>query len=246
MGPSRHGSRGRAPKREQRLFVGILPWMHKSEMPLLQQFPEDTERVIDLWRQVTGAPWFGAPAGAGALLLRATAKTQDDKGRTKEPRFTLTPPPGETAQLWAECEVTDHWSRKAALAEGLYRHTYDVRRAWLAAAHLAIVTPEALKHTGDRVTEYVARLAGLFLVRPYPWDHEYAGMLPDPAGPAPAGEPRWMSHARLGLLDQLARAGEHPASVPPPGEGLTTEALTALVTEQDPELAALLRDDPQI
>lgn len=197
------------PRYDQVLIVGVLPWMgtDTNDHPLYCMFEEDTAKLVDQWHHVTGSPWFGRPAGAGGILMRDTIRTKDERGRLIEPRWTLDLSPlGDLADQWQDAETPIKWNNPDKPEHPApYRHIYDVRRAWLAAAHVGIFAPAQLKHTGP--TEYAARTAGMFLVRPYPWCNPYG--LPDPAGEE-GSHPRWMSHARLGLLEQLRREGVHP------------------------------------
>jgi hypothetical protein len=226
------------------VYVGVIPWMDSGERAEHRGWDEDLAAHLDRWRQVTGAPWVGAPGLAGTVLLSTVTRYRPDPhAALTAPRFKLRRPVNEAVgDAWGRAEPEYQWTTRVP-GTGRHRHVYDVRRQWLTAAQSAVVSPEReLTRTGANAP-VGPRVSGLYLIEPSPWQHPH---LPDPLRRRdPADESRvWVAAPTVHLLDSLTQRGMYAGyavadSYTAPGSELLRPWVKALrAAIEDEHLAA--------
>jgi hypothetical protein len=185
------------------LHVGILPWLNRSDCPLIgytgrtpaETFdlaPADIVDAFGLWARLVGTPYNGTPGSAGTTAVRAFATAgKGERKPTWEPR-ELGPEGAYEVPYQLPTREGDRPTFNRGLDEipedHAWLHGYDAKRAYLAAFNSTYVCPWTLRNTGAK-TEYSGKLAGWWLVEVEPWEpgkYGHAGWesncLPDPAG----------------------------------------------------------------
>lgn len=202
------------------VHVAVHPMLRESTGPLLDPDPWEMSWHLHRFHALAGGPYHTTPGVTGIGLLR-----DNWRGR-KQPYWTPNPkrlPVGtrkaEDAMLW----------EAARPPAGRYRHSYDQRSMYLAAAGVAPVALGELSHTGARVLPS-GQVAGYWRIERPVWNEH---RLPNPLGRRPRGvrergDALWVTGPTMQLLYELAEYGA--TGEPVVLDGWTGEATRVLRT----------------
>ncbi len=185
------------------IIACIMPMLAQGRIPLFD--PPNGHVLVPalaLWHELTGRAFRGTPGVAGMVLLREHITRPVAAGGK---RASITMKPATAGPVNAVERVFDKglsWYRQEGM-EG-FRHAYDARRMYLAAAgQCEQLAPWTLKNTGP--VKFDRKLAGWWKCELSPWNDE---RLPNPAGPnAGTVAPVWLTTPTVALLDDLTEAG---------------------------------------
>jgi len=186
-----------------RVFLGIWPWLRQDRYPdrswpllagLLTEEPDPAAVVarFEVWRRTVGIPYRGTPGVAGMALLRHVHAHDRPPG----PLWRTSRLP----ELERAYEAELSWTSPLP-ARGAYRHTYDRRMAYLAAASTVELAAGPLQATGSR---YEPSRAGWWLIDADPWTHP---QMPDPLEGMWSLSGLWVTTPTLRLLHDLREQG---------------------------------------
>lgn len=184
------------------VHIAVHPLLEESTGPLLDPDPWEMSWHCHRYHELAGGPYHSTPGVSGVGLLRDGCRSR------KQPYWTPNPKRMPVATRRAEDVLA--WTAPRPPA-GRYRHGYDQRAMFLAAAGVTPVAAGELRHSGARV-QPSGKVAGYWRIERPAWNEP---RLPNPLGRRPRSETGdvWVTGPTLALLCELAEYGATGAPV---------------------------------
>lgn len=182
------------------LHIGVMPWLSARTAAL---FAKNRDELIDdegtivylagRFQQLTGVAFRATPGVCGTAMIRRYWRGDQPMWHPKWSGCA----PAESR----ETEKFLKWMAPGAATDPRpFRHSYDARRAYLAASVSGLFAATELRHTGR--AQFDATVAGYWKVVVPHWNES---RLPHPMGMnRRAGEEAWVTTPTLGLVWELA------------------------------------------
>jgi hypothetical protein len=182
------------------VHLGILPWLRHGKRDENCPFPiDDRQHLAELlarFHRLTGTPYHGNHAGLpGMALLRdGWHRARGSAVPRWSPKWEgCTPAKGDTEKTIA----SSTWNKNPAR----FSKGFDAVRQYLPAAANALVSPDALRHTG--AVPWTRRRSGYWRIISPVWNIDG---LPNPSN-YPTGADCWVTGPTMELIAELAEKG---------------------------------------